>query len=46
MLRVGVLALQGDFAAHGKALDELGVEWQLVKTPTRREAQSLEPAPV
>jgi pyridoxal 5'-phosphate synthase pdxT subunit len=33
MLRVGVLALQGDFAAHGKALDELGVEWQLVKTP-------------
>jgi len=34
MLRVGVLALQGDFAAHGKALDELGVKWQLVKTST------------
>ena len=34
MPRVGVLALQGDFAAHGKALDELGVEWQLVKTPS------------
>ena len=34
MPRVGVLALQGDFAAHGKALDELSVEWQLVKTPT------------
>ena len=33
MPRVGVLALQGDFAAHGKALDELGVAWQLVKTP-------------
>ena len=33
MPRVGVLALQGDFAAHGRALDELGVEWQLVKTP-------------
>ena len=33
MPRVGVLALQGDFAAHGKALDELSVEWQLVKTP-------------
>jgi len=33
MPRVGVLALQGDFAAHGKVLDELGVEWQLVKTP-------------
>jgi 5'-phosphate synthase pdxT subunit len=34
MPRVGVLALQGDFAAHGKVLDELGVEWGLVKTPT------------
>jgi pyridoxal 5'-phosphate synthase pdxT subunit len=34
MPRVGVLALQGDFAAHGKVLDELGVEWQLVKTPS------------
>ena len=34
MPRVGVLALQGDFAAHGKALAELGVEWQLVKTPS------------
>ena len=34
MPRVGVLALQGDFAAHGKVLDELGVEWRLVKTPT------------
>src|SRR5438445_6522652 len=33
MPRVGVLALQGDFAAHGKALDELEVEWQLVQTP-------------
>jgi len=32
MLRVGVLALQGDFAAHGKVLDALGVEWRLVKT--------------
>ena len=34
MPRVGVLALQGDFAMHGKALDELGVEWGFVKTPT------------
>ena len=33
MPRVGILALQGDFAAHGKVLDELGVEWHLVKTP-------------
>lgn len=30
---VGILALQGDFAAHGRALDALGVTWQLVKTP-------------
>lgn len=34
MPRVGILALQGDFAMHGKALDELGVEWGFVKTPT------------
>ncbi len=34
MRQVGVLALQGDFAAHGKVLDALGVSWQLVKTPT------------
>jgi 5'-phosphate synthase pdxT subunit len=34
MPRVGVLALQGDFAAHGRALDDLGVEWRLVKTPS------------
>jgi 5'-phosphate synthase pdxT subunit len=33
MPQVGVLALQGDFAMHGKALDELGVKWGLVKTP-------------
>lgn len=33
MPQVGVLALQGDFAAHGKVLDTLGVSWQLVKTP-------------
>ena len=33
MPRVGILALQGDFAMHGKALDELGIEWGLVKTP-------------
>ena len=33
MPRVGVLALQGDFAAHGRALDELHVMWRLVKKP-------------
>lgn len=33
MPRLGILALQGDFAAHGAMLDLLGVAWQLVKTP-------------
>jgi 5'-phosphate synthase pdxT subunit len=33
MGRVGVLALQGDFAAHGRMLDRLGVAWQEVRTP-------------
>jgi len=30
---VGVLALQGDFAAHGKKLQELGQPWRLIKQP-------------
>lgn len=33
VVRVGLLALQGDFAAHEKALGELGVESKLVKKP-------------
>jgi 5'-phosphate synthase pdxT subunit len=33
MPRVGILALQGDFAAHGRVLETLHVPWQLVKTP-------------
>jgi 5'-phosphate synthase pdxT subunit len=33
MGRVGVLALQGDFAAHGRVLEALQVPWQGVKTP-------------
>jgi 5'-phosphate synthase pdxT subunit len=33
MARVGILALQGDFAAHGRVLAALGVPWQGVKTP-------------
>ena len=28
---VGVLAVQGDFALHGRMLDRLGVPWRLVK---------------
>ena len=38
MSRVGILALQGDYAAHGKVLDELKVAWQLVKMPRELEA--------
>lgn len=34
MACVGLLALQGDFAAHEKALGELGIESRLVKKPT------------
>ena len=33
MARVGILALQGDFARHGQVLEALQVAWQLVKTP-------------
>lgn len=33
MVRAGVLALQGDFAAHAAALGRLGHEATLVKTP-------------
>jgi 5'-phosphate synthase pdxT subunit len=33
MTCVGLLALQGDFAAHEKILDELGAESKLVKKP-------------
>lgn len=38
MTCVGILALQGDFAAHAKALDALGVAWQLVKMPADLDA--------
>lgn len=32
-MRVGILALQGDFEAHGKALARLGVEATFIKSP-------------
>jgi 5'-phosphate synthase pdxT subunit len=32
-MRVGVLALQGDFAKHGEMLQSLGIEVQEVRTP-------------
>ncbi len=33
MSHVGILALQGDYEAHGRVLSELGVTWELVKMP-------------
>jgi 5'-phosphate synthase pdxT subunit len=35
MPRIGILALQGDFEAHGRALSSMGVDWQLVKMPAQ-----------
>ncbi len=31
MAPIGILAVQGDFQAHGKALDRLGAGWRFVK---------------
>ena len=36
-LRIGVLALQGDFEAHIKMLEELGVEGNAVRLPKHLE---------
>jgi 5'-phosphate synthase pdxT subunit len=38
MVRIGILALQGDYEAHGRALSQLGVDWQLVKMPAQLDA--------
>lgn len=37
-LKIGVLALQGDFDAHRKRLEELGAEVVLIKTPEQFDA--------
>jgi len=37
-VKIGVLALQGDFALHGKALDRVRVESAEVRTPEELEA--------
>ena len=34
MALVGILAVQGDFQAHSKALDRLGTAWRFVKKPS------------
>lgn len=37
MPHVGILALQGDYEAHGRVLSEMDVSWQLVKMPRELE---------
>lgn len=32
-MKVGILALQGDFEAHARVLERLGVEWVYIKRP-------------
>lgn len=32
-MKIGILAVQGDFEAHAKALERLGIEWRYVKHP-------------
>lgn len=32
-MRIGILAVQGDYEAHGKVLERIGVEHVLVRTP-------------
>ncbi len=32
-MEIGVLALQGDFAAHGRRLEQLGASWRRVRMP-------------
>jgi len=32
-MRIGILAVQGDFEAHARMLERLGVPYQLVRTP-------------
>lgn len=39
MTPVGILAVQGDFQAHGKALDRLGTAWRFVKKPSEINAK-------
>ncbi|HYL69614.1 MAG TPA: pyridoxal 5'-phosphate synthase glutaminase subunit PdxT [Candidatus Limnocylindria bacterium] len=33
-MKIGILAIQGDYEAHAKVLDRLGVEHQFVRTPS------------
>ncbi len=39
-MKIGVLAIQGDYQAHGKVLERLGVEHAFVRTPADLEGVS------
>ena len=44
-MKIGVLALQGDFDAHRRRLEELGAEVVLVKKPEQLDSMEGSPAP-
>jgi 5'-phosphate synthase pdxT subunit len=35
--KIGILALQGNYAQHGSTLDQLSIPWQLIKLPSEFE---------
>ena len=37
---IGILAVQGDFQAHGEALERIGEKWRLAKKPSELEGLS------
>ena len=39
-MKIGILAVQGDYEAHARMLERLGVEYVLVRTP--EDAQQLD----
>ena len=36
-MRIGILAVQGDFEAHARVLDRLGADYLFVRTPQEAE---------
>lgn len=36
-MRIGILALQGDFALHARSLNRIGVEWAEIRKPSELE---------
>lgn len=37
-MKIGILGLQGDFAAHGRTLDRLHADWTLIRMPAQMDA--------